>query len=67
MPELSPEWERLVNIVFLLATGAVAWHGITYRDAEGEQDWVRLLFGCIALTFFFLVLFSDVLGVVRFH
>lgn len=60
---LGPEWERVINIIFLIATGAVAWHGIRYRDEEGNSDWVRLLFACIALTFFVLVLFQDVLGV----
>lgn len=55
-----------IDIIFLLATGFIAYHGITYRDERGEQDWVRLLFGCIALIYFLLVLFSDVLGLIRF-
>lgn len=53
--------DTLMNLVFLVATGAVAYHGLTYRDAEGESDTVRLLFGCIALLFFFRVLFVDVM------
>jgi len=52
-----------VNAVFLIVTGAIAYHGLTFRDEEGERDTVRLLFGCIALLFFFRVLFLDVLGV----
>ena len=44
--------EELFNWIFILATGIIAWHGITYRDKEGEKDFVRLLFGCIALIFF---------------
>ena len=36
------------------------------KKAEGNTDFVRLLFGCIAAVFFFLVLFQDVLGVVDF-
>lgn len=52
-----------MNLVFLVVTGAIAYHGLTYRDAEGESDTVRLLFGCIALLFFFRVLFADVMGV----
>ena len=40
--------------------------GIRYRDEEGKTDFVRMLFGCIAATFFFLVLFQDVLGLVSF-
>ncbi|PIW27543.1 MAG: hypothetical protein COW30_10140 [Rhodospirillales bacterium CG15_BIG_FIL_POST_REV_8_21_14_020_66_15] len=63
---MPAELEPLVNIVFLVVTGAIALHSIRYRDEEGKQDFVRLLFGSIAAVFFFLVLFQDVLGVVRF-
>jgi len=66
MFDIPEEYELLVNVVFLIATGAIAWHGIRYRDAEGNTDTVRLLFGCIAAVFFFLVLFQDVLGVTSF-
>ncbi len=66
MFEFAGAWEMPINIVFLAVTGFIAWHGIRYRDAEGKTDFVRMLFGCIAATFFFLVLFQDVLGVVRF-
>ena len=66
MWEVSPELRTLLNIIFLAITGAIAYHGIRYRDEEGNTDFVSLLFGCIAATFFFLVLFQDVLGVVRF-
>ena len=51
------------DIIFLIITGAVAYHALTYRNEEGERDTVRLLFGCIALLFFFRVLFVDVLEV----
>lgn len=66
MLDVGGEYETLVNLFFLLVTGLIAWHGIRYRDAEGKTDFVRLLFGCIAATFFFLVLFQDVLGIIRF-
>jgi hypothetical protein len=66
MLDVDGEYETLVNLVFLLVTGLIAWHGIRYRDAEGKTDFVRLLFGCIAATFFCLVLFQDVLGIIRF-
>jgi len=66
MFEFAGAWEMPINVVFLAATGFIAWHGIRYRDAEGKTDLVRMLFGCIAATFFFLVLFQDVLGVVQF-
>ena len=66
MFEFAGAWEMPIDILFLAATGFIAWHGIRYRDDEGKTDLVRLLFGCIAATFFFLVLFQDVLGLVRF-
>ena len=67
MFDLPSEYETLLNILFLAVTGTIAYHGIRYRDSEGNTDFVRLLFGCIAAMFFVLVLFQDVLGVVRFH
>jgi hypothetical protein len=66
MVDATTDVEHSVNLVFLAVTAAIAWHGIRYRDADGNPDTVRLLFGCIAATFFFLVLFQDVLGLVRF-
>ncbi len=66
MFEFAGQWETPINVVFLAATAFIAWHGITFRNEEGETDFVRLLFGCIAALFFMLVLFQDVLGVVRF-
>ncbi len=66
MFEFAGAWEMPINVVFLAATGFIAWHGITFRTKEGETDLVRLLFACIAAVFFMLVLFQDVLGVVRF-
>ena len=58
--------EPLVNLIFLIVTGFIAVHGIQFRDKEGKADFVRLLFGCIAGVFFFMVLFQDVLRVVKF-
>lgn len=66
MFEFAGAAEPLVNLVFLIATGFIAWHGIRYRDAEGKSDVVRLLFGCIAAVFFVMVLLQDVLQVARF-
>jgi hypothetical protein len=66
MFEFAGEWEMPINILFLIVTAAIAVHAIRFRTPEGETDWVRLLFGCIAAMFFFLVLFQDVLEVVRF-
>ena len=56
--------EELINWIFILATGLISWHGITYRDKEGEKDFVRLLFGCIALMFFLRVLFVDIFKII---
>ncbi len=66
MFEFTGELEPLVNLIFLGATGFIALHGIRFRDAEGNTDFVRLLFGSIAAVFFFMVLFQDVLGLVQF-
>jgi hypothetical protein len=53
--------ESLVNWVFVLVTGVIAYHGLTYRTADGDRDLVRTLFGCIALLFCLRVLFVDIL------
>ena len=66
MFEFGGEYEPLINFVFLIVTAGVAWHGIRFRDVEGDTEFMHLLFGCIAAVFFFLVLFQDVLGVVKF-
>jgi hypothetical protein len=63
---LPPAWEMPINIVFLAATAAIAWKGLRARNPDGNADYVHLLFGCIAAVFFFLVLFQDVLGIVKF-
>ena len=63
---IPQEYERLVNIIFLVVTFLIAKHGITYRNDDGEKDFVRLLFGCIAAVYFFLVLFKDVFGLISF-
>lgn len=67
MFDFAGEYETHVNIIFLIVTGAIALHAIRFRDEEGRADFVRLLFGCIATTFFFLVLFQDVLKVATFY
>ena len=65
MFDATGDWEPWVNLAFLAGTGWVAWHGIRHRDAEGHPDLVRLFFAAIAAIFFCMVLFGDVLGVVR--
>jgi hypothetical protein len=56
--------EELVNWIFVLVTGAIAYHGLTHRTPDGDRDWVRLLFGCIALLFCLRVLFADILDLI---
>nr|VFK17231.1 MAG: hypothetical protein BECKLPF1236A_GA0070988_101658 [Candidatus Kentron sp. LPFa]VFK32556.1 MAG: hypothetical protein BECKLPF1236C_GA0070990_101709 [Candidatus Kentron sp. LPFa]VFK67767.1 MAG: hypothetical protein BECKUNK1418G_GA0071005_11629 [Candidatus Kentron sp. UNK]VFK73107.1 MAG: hypothetical protein BECKUNK1418H_GA0071006_11639 [Candidatus Kentron sp. UNK] len=52
-----------IDILFVVVTAIVAWHGLTWRDDAGESDAVRLLFGSIALLFCVRVLFVDILKV----
>ena len=66
MFEFAGAWEQPINYIFLVVTAIIAVHGIRWRDSEGKPDTVRLLFGCIAAIFFFLVLLQDVLKVVKF-
>ena len=47
--------------LLVLVTGYIAWHGITWKDKEGNSDFVRLLFGCIALLFCMRFLLIDLL------
>jgi hypothetical protein len=54
----------MTDIVFVLVTGFIAYHGLTYRDEEGESDIGHLLFGAIALLFCLRILFVDILGLI---
>ena len=51
-----------MDIFFVIITALIAWHGLTFKDANGRKDFVRLLFGAIALLFCLRVLFFDILG-----
>ena len=51
-----------MNFIFIMITAFIAWHGLTFRDKNGERDFVRLLFGSISLLFCLKVFFFDVLG-----
>ena len=66
MFEFGGEHEDFINMIFLTVTAFIAIHGIRFRDVEGNPDFVRLLFGCIAAVFFFLVLMQDIMGVANF-
>ena len=50
-----------MNWVFLLVTGFIAFHALSHRNEDGENDIGHLLFGAIALLFFMRVLFVDIL------
>jgi hypothetical protein len=52
-----------VDWLVIAATGIIAWHGLTYRDAVGNRPWVYLLFGIIALVVLLRTLLDDVLDV----
>ena len=54
----------MVDIIFVLVTGAIAYHGLTYRDEDGDSEIGHLLFGSIALLFCVRTLFVDILGLV---
>ena len=66
MFDFAGPYESAFNWVFLAVTAVIAWRGIRARNPDGSADFVHLLFGCIAAVFFFLVLFQDVLGIVKF-
>jgi hypothetical protein len=51
------------DYVLVIATGAIAYHGLTFRGEDGESDFGHLLFGCIALLFCVRFIFVDILKV----
>jgi len=53
----------MIDGVFLLLTGAIAYHALTHRNEDGQNDIGHMLFGAIALLFFMRVLLVDILGV----
>lgn len=59
---MESESSDLLNLVFVVVTGLVAWHGLTFRTKTGDMEWIHLLFGAIALLFCLLILTRDVLG-----
>ena len=60
---IPQDYEKLVNIIFLIVTALIAHHALTYRNVDGKKDFVRLFFGCIAAVYFILVLLKNVLGI----
>ena len=60
---IPQEYEKLVNIIFLIVTALIAHHALTYKNDEGKKDFVRIFFGSIADVYFFLVLLKNILGI----
>lgn len=60
MPDPDEKW---IDVVFVVVTALIAWHGITFRTKDGEREWIHALFGCIALLFCILVLARDLLEI----
>jgi hypothetical protein len=56
--------ESLVDWLFVLVTGVIAYDGLTCRTPDGDRDTVRTLFGCTALLFCLRVLFVDILELI---
>ena len=54
----------MIDLIFVLVTAFVAYHGLTYRDESGETEIGHLLFGSIALLFCLRVLFVDILKLI---
>ena len=50
----------MIDWIFVLITGFIAYHGLSYRDKNGQIETVHLLFGCIALLYCVRVLFVDI-------
>jgi hypothetical protein len=53
----------MIDWIFLLVTGVIAYHALTHRNEDGQNDIGHMLFGAIALLFFMRVLLVDVLDV----
>jgi len=53
----------VLDWIFLGVTGFVAYHALTHRNEDGENDIGHMLFGSIALLFFARVLLVDILKV----
>jgi hypothetical protein len=54
----------MLDWIFVLVTAAIAYHGLTYRDDNGETELGHLLFGAIALLFCVRVLLVDIIHLI---
>ena len=53
-----------IDYLAAVVTAIIAYHGLTFRDENGESEFVHLLFGCIALVFCLRFVFFDILHVI---
>lgn len=58
----KPGTHIVIDWIFLLTTGFIAYHALTHRNENGENDIGHQLFGAIALLFFMRVLIVDILN-----
>ena len=54
----------MFDYIFVIVTAAVAYHGLTHINEDGDNDIGHLLFGSIALLFSLRVLFVDILNLI---
>ncbi len=54
----------MLDYIFVLITGFIAYHGLTYHGEDDENDIGHMLFGSIALLFCIRVLFVDILKLI---
>ncbi len=60
----SPMNDQLIDWVFVVVTGLIAWHALTYRTKDGDRPLVHMLFGAIALLYCLWTLGKDILGII---
>ncbi|MDM8565670.1 hypothetical protein QUF74_08460 [Candidatus Halobeggiatoa sp. HSG11] len=54
----------MLDYIFVIVTGGVAYHGLTHKNEDDDNDIGHLLFGSIALLFCIRVLFVDILQLI---
>ena len=64
MIDVPQEFEGLVNIIFLIVTAFIAYHGLTRNKTVKVIGYIY--FWLYAAVYFFLVLFQDVFKVISF-
>jgi hypothetical protein len=64
LDDYQKENKTVFDYIFVIVTGAVAYHGLTHQNEDGDNDIGHLLFGAIALLFCLRVLFVDILKLI---